>query len=122
MLSEICRYHAQLQNIRLPTISDNRTGILIGADAITATVPRQFTTGPTGTPFGVNTLLCWTLAGPIPQRYTHQRVRQSNSTSIAIFNHNMRRQDEPNEDHLQLFWTIEAVKFQSVIFQETAFR
>ena len=70
MLNEICRDHSHLQNIRFPTIRDNRIGILIGADAFTATVSRQFTTGPTGTPYGVNTLLGWTLTGPIPQRYT----------------------------------------------------
>ena len=66
MLNEICRDHSHLQNIRFPAIRDNRIVILIGADAFTATVPRQFTTGPTGTPYGVNTLLGWTLTGPIP--------------------------------------------------------
>ena len=57
MLNEICRDHSHLQNIRFPAIRDNLIGILIGADAFTATVPRQFTTGLTGTPYGVNTLL-----------------------------------------------------------------
>ncbi|XP_075264069.1 uncharacterized protein LOC142355955 [Convolutriloba macropyga] len=85
MLNEICRDHSHLQNIRFPAIRDNRIVILIGADAFTATVPRQFTTGPTGTPYGVNTLLGWTLTG--------------------------RRQDDPDEDLFQLFWTIEGVNF-----------
>ena len=111
MLNEICRDHSHLQSIRFPTIRDNRIGILIGADAFTATVPRQFTTGPTGTPYGVNTLLGWTLTGPIPQRYTQKRVGQSNSTNITLFNHIKRRQDDPDEDLLQLFWTIEGVNF-----------
>ena len=111
MLNEICRDHSHLQSIRFPTIRDNRIGILIGADAFTATVLRQFTTGPTGTPYGVNTLLGWTLTGPIPQRYTQKRVGQSNSTNITLFNHIKRRQDDPDEDLLQLFWTIEGVNF-----------
>ena len=111
MLNEICRDHSHLQSIRFPTIRDNRIGILIGADAFTATVPRQFTTGPTGTPYGVNTLLGWTLTGPIPQKYTQKRVGQSNSTNIALFNHIKGRQDDPDEDLLQLFWTIEGVNF-----------
>ena len=111
MLNEICRDHSHLQNIRFPAIRDNRIGILIGADAFTATVPRQFTTGPTGTPNGVNTLLVWTLKGLIPQRYTQKRVGHSNSTSITLFNHIRRRQDDPDEDLLQLFWTIEGVNF-----------
>ena len=111
MLNEICRDHYHLQSIRFPTIRDNRIGILIGADAFTATVPRQFTTGPTGAPYGVNTLHGWTLTGPIPQRYTQKRVGQSNSTNITLFNHIKRRQDDPDEDLLQLFWTIEGVNF-----------
>ena len=60
MLNKICR--------------DNRIEILIGADASTATAPKQFTTGPNGTPYGVNILVGWTLKGPIPQRYTQKRV------------------------------------------------
>ena len=74
MLNEICQDHSHLQNIRFPAIRDNRTGILIGADAFTATVPRQFTARPTGTPYRVNTLLGWTLTGPILQRYTQKMV------------------------------------------------
>ena len=85
LLNEICRDHSHLKNIRFPTIRDNRIGFLTGADAFTATVPRLLTTGPTGTPYGVNTLLGWTLTGPIPQRYTQKRVGQSNSTSITLF-------------------------------------
>ena len=111
MLNEICRDHSHLQKIRFPAIRDNRIGILIGADAFTARVLRQFTTGHTGTPYGVNTLLGWTLTGPIPQRYTKKRVGQSNSTSITLFNHIRRRQDDPDENLLSLFWTIEGVNF-----------
>ena len=111
MLNEICRDLSHLQSIRFPTIRDNRIGILIGADAFTATVPRQFATGTTDTPYGVNTPLGCTLTGPIPQKYTQKRVGQSNSTSIALFNHSKRRQDDPDEDLLQLFWTIEGVNF-----------
>ena len=111
MSNEICRDHSHLQNIRFPAIRDNRIKILIGADALTATVPRQFTTGPTGTSYGVNTLLGWRLTGPIPQRYTQMRVGQSNSTSKTLFNHIRRRQDDPDEDLLQHFWTIEGVNF-----------
>ena len=72
ILNEICREHSHLKNIRFPAIRDNRSGILIGADAFTATVPGQFTTGPTGTPHGVNTLLGWTLTGPFLSG-THRR-------------------------------------------------
>ena len=111
MLNEICRDHYHLQNIRFPTIRDNWIGILIGADAFAATVPRQFKTGPTGNTYRVNTLLGWTLTGPIPQRYTEKRVGPSNSTSITLFNHFRRRQYDPDEDLLQLFWTIEGVNF-----------
>ena len=111
MLNEICRDHSLLQNIRFPTIRDNRIGILIGADAFTATVPGQFTTGPTGIPYGVNILLGWTVTGSFLQRYTQKRVGQTNSTSITLFNHIRRRQDDPDEDLLQLFWTIEGVNF-----------
>ena len=112
MLNEICRDHSHLQSIRFPTIRDNRIGILIVADAFIATVPGQFTRGPTGTPHGVNTLLGWTLTWPISQRYTQKRVGQSNSsTSIALFNHIKSRQDDPDEDLLQIFWTTERVNF-----------
>ena len=66
-------------------------------------------------PYGINTLLGWTLTGPISQKYTQKRVGQSNSTSIALFNLIKRRQDDPEEDLLQLFWTI-------VFFKGTVFR
>ena len=49
--------------------------------------------------------------GPIPQRYTKKRVGHSNSTSITLFNHIRRRQGDPDEDLLQLFWTIQGVNF-----------
>ena len=111
MFNEICKDHSHTQNIRFPTFRDNRIGILIRTDAFTATVPRQFTAGPTGTPYGVNTLLGWTLTGLIPQRYTQKREGQSNSTSIELFNHIKRRQDDPDEDLLQPFWTNERVNF-----------
>ena len=52
-------------------------------------------------------MLGWTLTGPIPQRYTQKRVGHSNSTNITLFNHIRRRQDDPDEALLQLFWTIE---------------
>ena len=111
ILNEICRDHSNLQNIRFSTIRDNKIGILIKADAFTATLPRQFTTGPTGTPYGVNALLGWTLTGRFPQWYTQKRVGQSNSTSITVFNHIKRQQGDPDEDLLQLFWKIEGVNF-----------
>ena len=69
------------------------------------------TTGPTGIPYEVNTLLGWTLTGPIPQRYTQKKFGQSNSPSITLFYHNRRRQGNPDKDLLQLFWTIEGVNF-----------
>ena len=94
MLNNICRgYSHVVQNIRFPSIRDNRIRILNGADAFTATVVKQFTTGPTGTPYGVNTLLEWILTGPIPQRYAQRRVGRSDSTRIALYDHIKRRKD-----------------------------
>ena len=87
---------------------------MIRADAFTATVPRQFTPGPTG----VNTVLGWTLTGTIPQRYTQKRDRQSNNTSIALFNQIKRRQDDPDEDLLDKSRS----ERQSVFFHVAVFR
>ena len=69
MLNRLCREHDHLADINFPQICDNKIGIFIGAEAFLATVPRHFTTGKTGTPYGVNTLLGWTLTGPVPQEY-----------------------------------------------------
>ena len=96
-LNEICRDHSHLQNINFTTIRYNWIRIRIEADAYTATVPRQFTTGPTDTPNGVNTLLGWTLTVTIPQRYTQKRVGQSNSTIITFFNQIKRQQGDLDE-------------------------
>ena len=63
MLIEICRDHSHLQNIRFPTIREISLEILIGTDAFTTTVRRQFRTGSTGTTYGVNLVLGWTLTG-----------------------------------------------------------
>ena len=119
-LNEICRDHSHLQNIRFPAIRDNRIRILIGADTFTATVPRQFTTGPTGTPYGVNTLLGWTLTGPIPQRYTQKRVGQSNSTNITVF-----ISGDEKTIQMRIFSTLLdnwGSEIQSVVFKGTVFR
>ena len=65
MLNEISTDLPCLQEIRFTTIRDKLRGILIGADTFMATVPKQFTTGPTGTPYEVNILPGWTLTGPV---------------------------------------------------------
>ena len=48
MLNEMCRDHSHLQN-KFSSIQGQPVGILIEADALTASVPRQFTIGPIGT-------------------------------------------------------------------------
>ena len=109
-MNDVCFEHSQLKNISFPTIRDNQIGILIEADAFTATVPTHFTMGPTATIWGVNTLLDCTLTGPILQRYTQKRVGHSSNTSLALFNHT-KRKDDLDEDPLHLFWTIKGENF-----------
>ena len=110
MLNRLCRDHDQLAEINFPQIR-NKIGILIGADAFLATVPRQFTTGKPGTPYGVNTLLGWTLTGSVPQEYFQPNHKGSNNHNITLFNHLKRGSDDPDENLLHLFWTFEGVNF-----------
>ena len=78
VMNKICRDHPRHRNKSFPTIRDNRIGILIGTDAFTATVPKQFTTGPTGNPYGVKTPLGWTLGAFL--RGTHRRGSYNQTT------------------------------------------
>ena len=111
MLNRLCRDHDHLAEINFPQIRDNKIGILIGADAFLATVPRQFTTGKPGTPHRVNTLLGWTLTGPVPQEYFQPNHKGSSNHNITLFNHLKRGSDDPDENLLHLFWTFEGVNF-----------
>ena len=74
MLKEICKYHYQLKNISFPTIKDIEIGKLIGAYAFKAMALRKFSTGPSAPPYGVNTMLVWTLIEPILQRSTQNML------------------------------------------------
>ena len=111
MLNRLCRDHDHLADNNFPRIGDNKIGILIGADAFLATVPRHFTTGKPGTPYGVNILLGWTLTGPVLQEYFQSNNKGSSKDNITLFNHLKRGSDDPNENLLHLFWTFESVNF-----------
>ncbi|XP_075243712.1 uncharacterized protein LOC142337964 [Convolutriloba macropyga] len=87
MLNRLCRDHDHLAEVNFPQIRDNKNGLLIGADAFLATVPKYFTTGKPGTPYGVNTMLGWTLTGPVPQEYFQPNNKRSSNHNITLFNH-----------------------------------
>ena len=111
MLNRLCRDHDHLAEIDFPQIRDNKNGILIAADAFLATVPRHFTTGKPGTPYGVNTLLGWTLTGPVLQEYFQPNNKGSSNHNITLFNHLKRGSDDPDENLRHLLWTFEGVNF-----------
>ena len=111
MLNRLCTDHDHLAEFNFPQIRDNKIGILIGADAFLATVPRHFTTGKPGTPYGVNTMLGWTLTGPGPQEYFQPNNKGSSNHNITLFNHLKRGSDDLDENLLHLFWTFEGVNF-----------
>ena len=113
MLNRLCRDHDHLAEVSLPHIRDNKIeiGILIGADAFLATVPKHFTTGKPGTPYEINTMLGWTLKGPVPQEYFQPNNKGSSNHNITLFNHLKRGSDDPDENLLHLFWTFEGVNF-----------
>ena len=111
MLNRLCRDHDHLAEINFPQIRDKKIGILIEADAFLATVPRHFTTGKPGTPYGVNTLLGWTLTGPVSQEYFQPNHKGSSNHNITLFNHLKRGSDDPDEIFLRFFWTFEGVIF-----------
>ena len=87
MLNRLRRDHDHLAEIIFPQICDNKIGLLILADAFLATVSRYFSTGKPGTPYGVNTLLGWTLTGPVPEEYFQPNNKGSSNHNITLFNH-----------------------------------
>ena len=111
MLNRLCRDHDRLAEINLPQFRDNKIGILIEADAFLATVPRHFTTCKPGTPYGVTTMLGWTLTGPVPQEHFQPNNKGSSNYNINLFNHLKRCSDDPDENLLHLFCTFEGVNF-----------
>ena len=111
ILDRLCRDHDHLEEINFPQIRDNRIGILIGADAFLANVPRHFTTGKPRTPYGVNTMLGLTLTGPVPQEYFQPNNKGSSNHNINLFNHIKWGSGEPDKNVQHLFWTSEGVIF-----------
>ncbi|XP_075248279.1 uncharacterized protein LOC142341244 [Convolutriloba macropyga] len=101
MLNRLCRDHDHLAEINFPQIRDNKIGKLIGADAFLAAVPRHFTTGKPRTPYGVNTMLGWTLTGPVPQEYFQPNNKGSSNYNITLFNHLNRGSELERDNQLK---------------------
>ena len=101
------RYHGHLSCVNFPQIRDNRIGILMGADAFTATAPLKYTIGPPGTPYGVLTQLEWTITGPVPNKYRQIAEKNQCNRNITLFNRVKSEKTILDEDMLQLFWTCE---------------
>ncbi|XP_075250873.1 uncharacterized protein LOC142343070 [Convolutriloba macropyga] len=111
MFNRLCRDHDHLTEINFPQFHDNKIGILIGADAFLATVPRHFTTGKPGTPYAVNKLLCCTLTDLMPKEYFQSNNEKSSNNNITLFNHLKRGSGDPDENLPFLFWSFEGVNF-----------
>ena len=107
MLNSVCKDVGHLSGISFPQIRDNRIGILIGADAFTATVPLKYTIGPPGTPYGVLTQLGWTITGPVSNNFNQLTKKNKCNRSITLFNRVKSEETLLDEDILQLFWTCE---------------
>ena len=107
MLNSVCKDFGHLSVINFPQIRDNRIGILIGADAFTATVPLKFTIGPPGTPYGVLTQLGWTIRGPVPNKYSQLPEKNKCNRNITLLNRVKSEETILDEEMLQLFWTCE---------------
>ena len=105
MLNSVCNDFGHLSGINFPQIIDNRIGILIGADAFTATVPLKYTIGPPGTASGVLTQLGWTITGPVPSKYRQLTEKKKCNLNITLFNRVKSKETILDEDMLQLFWT-----------------
>ena len=106
MLNSVCKDFDPLSGINFPQIRDNKIGILTGADAFTATVPLQYTIGPTRTPYGVLTQLGWTITGPVPNKYRQLTEKNKCNLNITFFNRVKSEETILDEDRLQLFWDL----------------
>ena len=104
-LISVCKDFGHLSDINFPQIRDNKKGILIGADAFSATFPLKYTIGPPGTPHGVLTQLGWTITGPVPNKYRQITEKNQCNRYITLFNRVKSEETILDEDMLQLFWT-----------------
>ena len=93
--------------MNFPQIRDNRIGILIGADAFTATVPLKYTIRPPETSCGFLTQLGWTITGPVPNKYRQFTEKNKCNRNISLYNRVKSEETILDEDMLQLFWTCE---------------
>ena len=103
MLNSVCKDFGHLSGINFPQIRDNRIGILIGADAFTATVPLKYTIGPSGTPYGVLKPLGWIITGPVPNKYRQLTEKNKCNRNITLFNRVKSEETILDEEMLQLF-------------------
>ena len=101
--NSICAGYNHLNNITFPQIRDNRIGILIGADAFTATVPLT----------RVLTQLGWTVTGPTPQKHKPTCNKQEINYNITLYNRIKNPEQEIENNMLQMFWTTEGKKLVS---------
>ena len=108
MLNRLCRDHDHLAEINFPQIRDNKIGILIGADAFLATVPRHFTTRNT---LRIQHIVRMDFGRPCVTRVLSTKQKGSSNHNITLFNHLKRGSDDLDENLLHLFWTFEGVNF-----------
>ena len=97
-----------LCGINFPRIRDSRIGILIVADAFTATVQIKYTVGPPETPYGVLTQLGWTITRTFPNKYGQITEENHCNRNKTLLNRVYSEKMTLDEDMLQLFWTCEA--------------
>ena len=107
MLNSVCKDFGHLSGINFSQIRDNRIGILIGADAFTATASLKYTIGPPWTPYGVLTQSGWTITGPVPNKYRQLTEKNICNRNITLFNRVKSEETIMDKDMLQFVWTCE---------------
>jgi hypothetical protein len=85
-----------LQHLNLPRVDLQKVTLLIGQDVPDALVPLDVRKGPVGSPYATQTLLGWSINGPIAMGDNHKVVN-----SFIQADHGLSKQ-------VETFWKLEA--------------
>ena len=86
-LFDTCATFSHLQHINIPILGHNKIQLLLGIDATQFILEREFLQGPTGTPFAIRNLLCWTITEQMKRRAEETYHAETNflSQSYRLF-------------------------------------
>ena len=107
-LNQLCDTFKEPSHIYFLDIANGAIGTLLGVNSFAFTHPVNVIEGSKKRPFGVKTMLCWTVAGEY--ELSHKTMNTKKPPRQPLIYHVCRQdiEEEPLDEFVQRFWKIEA--------------